>query len=499
MKFSDENKKTSATPEQIKYTKPLELAKPKKKKWGIFVIIGLLIIIIGGIAFVAFKGIQLFEKIGLKIDSNSLSLTNKEPELQKDSTGKHTNFLIVGIDTRPNSGGLNTDTIMEVSYNYDTHNMVMVSVPRDLTVEIGKGSNWYNKINSVYAFTEAKTKGTGLQSLKETVEAITGTQIQYYAMVNYEGFVKIVDTVGGIDVNVTEAFTDTCYPADSSSDTGAHYGFCIDSEGYWKTVSFKKGVQTMDGKTALEYSRSRHGTYDVSKEGVSDYGRALHQQQVLLALKDKILSTSTLTSPKTIMGIISSVSDNIKVSQFTVSDIQAGIDIIKAFSENNGKSYSFVMSPEAGNGNVIANANTYGADGKITAYRIAPKLGLGKYTDTAKFVAELFAKPQLYNENATIYVYNTGLGATDVTKKVQTLKTTYPFLNIVYKGTMFSDKEGNYIYTNKENEFSATIEELGTYLAIENKTKPDYITTQQSNGDVTILFGKEVTTQLTQQ
>lgn len=470
----------------------IQSLKPKRKKWPLILILSLVVLILGVIGFGIFKGIQVFEKIGLKIDSTSLAINNKEPELQKDSTGKYTNFLIVGIDTRPDSGGLNTDTMMVVSYNYDTNNLVMISVPRDLTVDVGNGS--YNKINSVYYFGEAKEKGTGLKVLQDKISQVTGIDIQYYAMVNYDAFVDIIDAVGGVDINVEKSFKDVCYPS-TKGEKGSYLANCGEyAKSYWKTVSFAEGVQHMDGETALEFSRSRHGTYTDSGADVTDYGRAAHQQQVLLAIKDKVLSTSTLTSPKALMGIISSVADNIKISSFTISDIQAAINLAKKFNDDNGNSYSFVLSPDVAQGEVIANANLYDASGKIIkAYRIAPKLGIEKYSDVNKYVSLLIKEPALYNEDAKIYVYNTGLGAQNAYNKVQDLKAQYPFLNIVYKGALTTQTDGIYVYSHKENEFTQTVTDFSNYLQTTNITKPDTITTNLNNEDVTILLGKEIT------
>jgi LCP family protein required for cell wall assembly len=469
MNIKDEKEITAPEPK-------IQIEEPKKKKgkkWPIFVILGIVVVVLAGIGFGIFKGIAIFQKIGLKIDSGSLSFKNVEPELKKDSTGKYTNCLIIGIDTRGTSDGLNTDTIILASYNYDTSNVVMVSVPRDLSVEIGKDSDWYNKINAVYAFTKDGNDTKGLQELKRTVEELTGTEIQYYAMVNFDGFTQIVDAVGGVDINVENSFTDYSYPL------GTKY----------QTISFKAGIQTMDGETALKYARSRHS--NDNGEG-SDFMRARRQQKVIMAVKDKILSTQTLTSPKAIMGLISSVADNIKVSEFTISDIQAALNISKAFSEKNGKTYSFVLDPASGNSQLVGNLSTYGADGTLLAYVIGPKLGLGKYTDINEFVDLIMVKPAVYSENAKIYIYNTGLGNTEVTAKIKTLKEQYPYMNIVYKGTLYSDKEGTYIYTHTENEFTATVNEFATTLNIVNKTKPDFITTKLNGEDVTILLGKTI-------
>ena len=470
MKSTDEKKITAPSI-------PLELEKPQKKKmkkWVKFVIIGVIVLILGGIGFGVYKGLAIFQKIGLKFDTGALSLTNVEPELQKDSTGKYTNFLIIGIDTRGTTDGLNTDTLILASYNYDTHNVVMVSIPRDLSVEIGKDSKWYNKINAVYAFTKEESDDTkGLQELQRTVEELTGTEIQYYAMVNFDGFTQVVDAVGGVDINVENSFTDYTYPL---------------GNGY-QTVSFKAGIQHMNGDTALKYARSRHSSDN--NEG-SDFMRARRQQKVIVAVKDKILSTETLTSPKAITGLISSVADNIKVSQFTISDIEAGLNVAKDFNENNGKAYSFVLDPTAGNYQLVGNLSTYAKDGTLLAYVIGPKLGLGKYTDINEYVDLITANPALYTEDARVYAYNTGLGYQEAYDEVQTLRTKYPYLDIVYRGTLYSNKEGSYIYSHTENEFTTTVTDFATALKIENKVKPEFITNNLNGEDVTILLGKAV-------
>jgi LCP family protein required for cell wall assembly len=492
MHITDKNNKTVVTPKNIRPTQLIGQKPKKKSKWWVWVIISILVIIFGGLGYIVYKGIDLSKKIGLNLNAGSL-ITEKQPELEKDSTGKYTNFLIVGIDTRPDQGGLNTDTMIVVSYNYDTNTIDMVSIPRDLSVEINN-SGWYNKINSVYASAENKEKGTGMSALQQTVTKLTGIDIQYYALVNYQAFLDLIDAVGGIDINVPVAFTDTCYPADSSKDTGAHYGWCIDSEGWWKTVSFDTGVQHMDGKTALEYARSRHGEFSTGKD-VTDFGRAIHQQEVIMAVKDKILNTSTLTSPKSIMAIISSIADNITTSGFTINDIQAGLNMAKNFSDNNGKQYSFVLDLEAGNKQLIANISTYDENGTLTAYLIGPKLGLGKYSDIHEYIQDILDKPELYSEKPLIYVYDSGLGYQETYQKTKDLQNQYPFISIVFGGSTKYDENGDYIYSDDtESTYPVTIEEFANTLNITNKTKPDFVTTNLY-GDVTILLGKQTQTE----
>ena len=450
-----------------KQDKPQTIETKKKKKWPIFVILGIILVVLGGLGFLVYKGYEFTKNLGFNFNAGDIITPQKDPELAKDSTGKYTNILIVGVDTREKTELLNTDTIIVLSYNHESNDVVMVSLPRDLNVGIN-GNTWFNRINSVYASAENKAKGSGMTALKKTIAEVTGIEIQYHAMVNFKAFVDIVDAVGGVDINVENSFTDYRYP-----------------DGYsYKKISFTAGPQTMDGQTALEYARSRKS--QDNNEG-SDYSRAKRQQKVIVALQEKILNTSTLTNPKAIMEIFASVANNIKVSEFTIDDIQAGLNVAKDFQENNGKTYSFVLDPTAGNYSLIQVKIK--ADG---AYGIQPKLGLGQYTDIKKYVQLCLLHPQLYTEEASVYVYNVGLGAQEASKKVADLKKAYPYLKITYSGTRYSNKEDSAIYSNTPNTYLRTVTEYAKFLGITQTTKPDYITNNLNGGNVTILLGKPV-------
>jgi len=152
------------TPELItKSEKPIKIESPrKKKKWPIFVLLGIVLVILGGLVFLVYKGIAFSKNIGFNFNANDITAPEKEPELAKDSSGKYTNILIVGVDTRDKEALLNTDTLILASYNYETKDIVMISTPRDFMAEINN-SNWFNKINSVYLYAENKTKGSGMK------------------------------------------------------------------------------------------------------------------------------------------------------------------------------------------------------------------------------------------------------------------------------------------------------------------------------------------------
>lgn len=240
----------------------------------------------------------------------------------------------------------------------------------------------------------------------------------------------------------------------------------------------------MDGDTALKYARSRQSQQN--GEG-SDYARAKRQQKVIDAFIKKILSTETLLNPSRLMSLFSSVEENIKVSEFTIDDIQAGVNILKSLSSESStsSSYSFVLDPTLGNYALISPQPSCGK------YDIGPKEGLGKYTRIKEYVSLALNYPALYSENPSIYSYDTGLGYQNSKVKTDELRTKFKYLNIRFQGTKFNDKEGLYIYSNKEGEFSKSVDILAEYLKIENKSKPEYLTTA-TGGDISILFGKEI-------
>ncbi|MGI6423261.1 MAG: LCP family protein [Candidatus Dojkabacteria bacterium] len=435
--------------------------KRKIKVLPILIAIILIAVISTG-AYMLYKGYKVSKEIGFQISPGSILQPKPDPELKKDSTGQYTNALLIGIDTREKGNLMNTDTIMIVSYNHKTNDVVMISIPRDFNVQIEERRVWFNKINSVYAVHERRNKGSGLEALKHVVEDMTGIEIQYHAMIDFRGFIDLIDAVGGVYVNVENSFTDYKYPK---------------NKGY-ETVKFVAGPQLMDGETALKYSRSRHSQQNY--EG-SDYARARRQQKVILAFKDILLSSETLLNPKKITDLMSTVQNNLKVSEFDLNDIQAGINIFKKFSDTQDHSYSFVLDPAAGNFAIITT----------DVYEIMPKEGLGKYTKIQEYVSLLLQNPKLYSTNPSINVYNIGLGYQNTYKQVQELRTQFKYLNIKYRGNLYSDKEGTYIFA-KDESFNFAIDQLSKNITDIKKEKPEYITTNLKGEDISILFGKEV-------
>ncbi len=185
--------------------------------------------------------------------------------------GDRINVLLLGIDRRGQTGwGYRTDTIIIVTVDKTHKTAGMLSIPRDLYLSIP--GNGEDRINTANVFgTSQKYPGGGPALLKRTIEVNFDIPIDYYIMIDFQGFEKIIDTLGGIDVNVPRTLHDTMYPDPRPGDPYAY-----------KTVHFDQGWQHMSGTRALQYARSRMST--------SDFDRAKRQQQILLAIRERALN-----------------------------------------------------------------------------------------------------------------------------------------------------------------------------------------------------------------
>lgn len=196
------------------------------------------------------------------------------------------NVLLLGMGGPGHDGPFLTDTIILASIKPSTGQVSLLSIPRDLGVKI-PGHGW-QKINHANAYGEADQPDLGAALTTTVIEETFDVDIPYYARVDFQAFADLIDLVDGVNINVERAFTDTQFPA---------------SAGRYQTISFTKGIEKMNGQRALQYARSRHGN---NSEG-SDFARARRQQQVLLALKDKLLSFQTLANPVRINAMLNAL------------------------------------------------------------------------------------------------------------------------------------------------------------------------------------------------
>ena len=196
------------------------------------------------------------------------------------------NILLLGMGGIGHEGPFLTDTIMIVSMKPTTNQIALISIPRDLGVEMP--NHGWQKINQANSYGETEKTGWGGAYATEIIERTFDMDIPYYVRVDFAAFKEMIDEVGGVSVNVERGFTDPLYPTGDFD---------------YQTLTFAAGAQTMDGERALEFARSRHGS---NGEG-SDFARARRQQKVMLALKEKVFSFGTLVNPVRVNNIMKSL------------------------------------------------------------------------------------------------------------------------------------------------------------------------------------------------
>lgn len=188
---------------------------------------------------------------------------------------ERTNILVIGIDKIPSRSATLTDTMIVVSIDPVGRTVSMLSIPRDLVgVPLGTGDVFGPKLNSLKSYADAHPEEFpqgGMRALKGAVSALLGVPIHYHASIDFFGFVKIVDGLGGVDVEPARGFTDAEYGY------RGRFGFSITA-----------GRHHLDGLDALAYVRARRAP------GESDFTRAARQQEVIISLRDRALRNGSL-------------------------------------------------------------------------------------------------------------------------------------------------------------------------------------------------------------
>ncbi len=209
------------------------------------------------------------------------------------------NVLLLGMGGEGHEGNYLTDTIILASFQPSTGSTALFSIPRDLSVFIPQTNVW-GKINAINAYAESTNPGNGGDTTRQFIERLLHVSIPYYIRMDFQGFLKLIDDVGGITVAVENRLDDESYPI-----TGNENVYPIEAR--YEHLIIESGTQEMDGERTLKFVRSRHAK---GVEG-SDFARIKRQQNVLLAFKEKIVSWPTLTSPTKISRIVSDLAEHI--------------------------------------------------------------------------------------------------------------------------------------------------------------------------------------------
>jgi LCP family protein required for cell wall assembly len=221
------------------------------------------------------------------------------PGIESDSSGgRRINILVMGLDRRGGDGNApsRTDTMFVLTVDPQTQTSRALALPRDLQVEIsatGGGnidcavspeSTQCDRINTAYVFGELNDyPGGGIGTARRTVENLIGIEVDYHLIIDFEAFKGVIDSLGGIDVNVPEPGVND--PEYSDTELPGDYFPCV----------FPAGSYHMDGKQALCYARVRRNS--------SDLERIKRQQDVILSVVDKASWFDLMTHPMTMFDL----------------------------------------------------------------------------------------------------------------------------------------------------------------------------------------------------
>ncbi|HUC87135.1 MAG TPA: LCP family protein [Candidatus Saccharimonadales bacterium] len=291
-------------------------------------------------------------------------------DLKGESSGR-VNILMLGVGDPGHAGEELSDTDIVLSIDTQTHQIAVISVPRDTQVDIpGYGDGKINNANA-----------DGGVPLAETVFQNTlGIPIDYYVKANFTGLKEVVDAVGGVDVDNTTYLSDPSYPCDNNQ-----YASC----GY----TLPPGHYHLNGEETLKYVRCREGTCG------NDFGRAARQQEVMEQIRERATSAGTLSNPVTLGKLVSAAGNNIQTN-LSLSNLMRLEQLTKGVGSSNIFNIVFNITSDGFLVQSPTNSNLLPADGTFAAIQ--------------NFVQNVFKYGPIWTEHPTVAIENgtttTGIG-----------------------------------------------------------------------------------------
>lgn len=304
------------------------------------------------------------------------------------------NILLAGnsSDDAGHSGAELTDSIMLLSIDTRAHTVFMMSIPRDLWVNVGDSG--YSKINYAYVYGE-KTKFSadglpngGMGQLESIIQENLAININYYALVNYQALKDAVDAVGGVDFTV------------ASKDPRGLYDPNIDYSvkgGRAPLVKLSNGLHHLNGQQSLNLSRARGDSGYSYGFPRSDFDRTENQRKLLVALKARVVTAGTLASPTKLSNLSDVLGNNVK-SDLKINEVRRMYDIIK---DVDGSNITSVGLNSANGKNLLASYTS--ADGQSA---LSPAAGLNDYTAIQDFIKQITSNNPVVREGAQTVLLN---------------------------------------------------------------------------------------------
>lgn len=354
------------------------------------IIIALIVVLVGTGLFIAVKALIASSSV-FKGDLFGLV---QQKKLKQDQGGR-SNILILGTseDDPGHEGSYLTDSIMLLSVNQTTKDAYMISIPRDLPVQYGKGCDagyagkinaYFNCVNGDWTSDSAETERQ--DKTREFIGDILGIDIQYSVHVNYSVMRDVVGALGGITVNIES--TDPRGQMDANFDwkCGATYSARIKNcppRGHF--IDYPNGPVELDAEHALYLAQARG---DVANWGFSrsNFDREQNQQKIIKAIREKALSGGTLANPIKVSNLIDALGKNLRTN-FETGEIGTLVSLAKAIPNNS------------------INSVDLEKDGIMTGDAV-PAAGLYNYTQLRSYLQKKLYATDISKEGAHVVVLN---------------------------------------------------------------------------------------------
>lgn len=437
-------------------------------------------VIFGG--FFLYKINSISNKISIDNEPISLISTlgsiiksvDNNTDLKKSPEGR-INILLLGIAGKGKPGQNLTDTIMIASINLKTNQVALLSLPRDFYVssaEIGIQT----KINSIYqiGLNSFKNDSEAIKPLLSSIKEITSLDINYYVVLNFDGFKKIIDAIDGVNISNERDIYDPRYP-------GPNYSY--------EVFELKKGFQHLDGEAALKYARERHDDPD------GDFGRSRRQQQIIQAVKNKVFSTKTLFDVGSLNNLFNTLGDNIK-TDISPEELASFFELTKKLDTVNITN----AAVDAWNKDSLLKVSHI-FYGEKAAFVLIPRVG--NYSEIQDLAQNIFdlnkikrRREEISKEDASIILINKSQNSIIINKIKKLLSE-----NLVYKNVSIIDdyfpsfEEKTFVYDLTNGTKPFTLDELATRLpatvsySFQEKYKKII---EKSQPDLVLIVGKDL-------
>jgi LCP family protein required for cell wall assembly len=442
--------------------------KSKLRKYGLrggLVVLGL-VLILGGYLFT--KGYFNLHKVFKGGGKNTSLSENVDPSLLKGEGDGRVNILLLGRGGEGHDGADLTDTLLLASIDPVNKKAALVSLPRDLWVTTPYGSS---KINAVFAYAKqrAQAKGSnkkdaetaGLKAIQDEVSEILGVTIHYRTMVDFKAFQDAVNTVGGVDINVTD-------------DTAVSEHLWNEETGKKYFLNVAPGMQHFDGERALFYARSRH----TSARG--DFARAERQRLLIASLSKKISSAGTYSNPVKLSNLMDNFGDHVT----TDLSIDDAVRLAK-LGKSIGSSFDSI--------DLADPAKPMFKTGMVGNQSVVlPVAGQTDYAEIQALIRSKLKDGYILKENATINVLNGTATGGLAGEKADQLRT-YGYNVGTVTDAPTSDYEKTVIVDLTKGKKPYTKNYLEKRFGVKSTTKLPDTTIQPGNASFVIILGQNET------